>query len=46
MTVVWLSIIEGFLSPILLGDIFVVDVSTDVSVWRADALAANILKIL
>lgn len=37
---------EWFLLPIFLGDIFVVDVSTDVSVWWTDALAANILKVL
>lgn len=35
-----------FLLPILLGDISVIYVSGDVSVWWADALAANILKVL
>lgn len=40
------SVIKGFLLPILLGDISVVYVASDVSVRRADALAANILKVL
>lgn len=37
---------KGFLLPILLGDISVIYVASDVSVWRADALAANVLKVL
>ncbi len=40
------SLNKGFLLPILLGDISVIYVAGDVSVWRADALAANILKAL
>ena len=36
----------GFLLPILLGHISVVDVASDVPVGRADAFAANIFKVL
>lgn len=32
--------------PVLLGDVSVIDVAGDVPVRRADALAANILKVL
>lgn len=40
------SVHKVFLLPILLGDISVIYVASDVSVGRADALAANILKVL
>lgn len=37
---------EAVFLPVLLGDISVIDVAGDVPVWRADALAANVLKVL
>lgn len=37
---------QGLFLPVLLGDISVIDVPGDVPVRRADALAANILKVL
>lgn len=40
------SLNKSFLLPILLGHISVIYVASDVSVRRADALAANILKVL
>lgn len=45
MSVSWQKVYIKCL-PILLGDISVIYVSRDVSVWWADALAANILKVL
>lgn len=37
---------KQYFLPIFLSYIFVIDVASDVSVWWADALAANILKVL